>query len=276
MAAATSHRPPRAPGFIGREAELALVRGLLRQSRLVTVTGPPGVGKTRLALRTTDELAGRPEQADRFGDGVHVIELSTVRDPGLLAGAIAAGLTGAGLTGAAEPDGAEDGAGSPLSRLLGFLRDRRLLLLLDTCEHLVDECAALADAVLRAAPGVAILATSRQPLDTAGEAVFQLRPLPVPAPETAAASQADAVVLFAQRAAAAVPGFALTPGNLQDVITVCRRLDGLPLAIELAALRLHALPLPQLAARGDDRLGLLTGARRSGPPRHQTLRAAIE
>jgi predicted ATPase len=269
MASGTSYRtpgmlPPQTSGFVGRVAELARARDLLRESRLVTISGTGGVGKTRLAVRVASEAAAG------FRDGVRLIELSGVRDPGLLMYTVAAGLT------LAELSNAEADQGSQLDTLLGFIRDRELLLILDTCEHLVDACAALADTVLRAAPGVIILATSRQPLDASGEAVLQLFPLPVPDPSEESAGQADAVELFAQRAAAAVPGFTVTPENLADVITVCRRLDGIPLAIELATVRLRALPLRQMAERIDDRLRLLTGGRRSGTPRHQTLRAAID
>jgi non-specific serine/threonine protein kinase len=269
MASGTSYRtpgmlPPQTSGFVGRVAELGRARDLLRESRLVTITGTGGVGKTRLAVRVASEAAAG------FRDGVRLIELSGVRDPGLLMYTVAGGLT------LAELSNAEADQGSQLDTLLGFVRDRELLLVLDTCEHLVDACAALADTVLRAAPGVIILATSRQPLDASGEAVLQLFPLPVPDPSEESAGQADAVELFAQRAAAAVPGFTVTPENLADVITVCRRLDGIPLAIELATVRLRALPLRQMAERIDDRLRLLTGGRRSGTPRHQTLRAAID
>jgi predicted ATPase len=264
MATGTFYRmpgtlPPQASGFVGREAELVRADGLLRRSRLVTITGPGGVGKTRLAIRIAEQAA------DDFRDGVHLVELSAVRDPGLLVHTLAARL--------AIPDSEN---GSQLDTLLGFIRERELLLILDTCEHLIDACAALADTVLREAPGVSILATSRQPLDAAGEAIFQLCPLPVPDPGSDMAAKADVVELVAQRAAAAVPGFTVTPENLADVITVCRRLDGIPLAIELATVRLRALPLHQMAERIDDRLRLLTGGRRSGAPRHQTLRAAIE
>jgi predicted ATPase len=264
MAAGTPYRrqgtpPSRASGFVGREAELSRVRELLRRSRLVTVTGTGGVGKTRLALRAAAEAAAE------FPGGVHLIDLSAVRDPGLLVHALAAGL--------AVPASPR---GSRLDELLGFLRERDLLLILDTCEHLVDGYAALSDVMLREAPGVTILATSRQPLDAAGEAAFQLHPLPVPDPAAGSAGKSDAVELFAQRAAAAVPGFTVTPENLGDIISVCRRLDGIPLAIELATVRLRALPLRQMADRIDGRLRLLTGGRRAGTPRHQTLRAAIE
>jgi predicted ATPase len=269
MATGTSYRtpgklPPQTSGFVGRVAELGRARELLRESRLVTVTGPGGVGKTRLAVRVASEAAAG------FRDGARLVELSGVRDPGLLMYTVAAELT------FAELSNAESDQGSQVDTLLGFIRDRELLLILDTCEHLVDACAALADTILPAAPGVTILATSRQPLDASGEAVLQLLPLPVPDPGEESAGKADVVELFAQRAAAAVPGFTVTPENLADVITVCRRLDGIPLAIELATVRLRALPLHQMAERIDDRLRLLTGGRRSGTPRHQTLRAAIE
>jgi predicted ATPase len=268
MVTGTSYRtpgtlPPQTSEFVGREADLARTRELLRGSRLTTITGPGGVGKTRLAVRAAADAA-----AD-YRDGVHFIELSAVRDPELLAHTLAAGFTLAGQTAEAEH-------GSQLDSLLGYLRDRELLLILDTCEHVIDACAALADTILRAVPGVTILATSRQPLDAAGEAVQLLCPLPVPDGSSAAAGKADAVELFALRAAAAVPGFAVTAENLADVVAVCRRLDGIPLAIELATVRLRALPVHEMAELIDDRLRLLTGGRRSGTTRHQTLRAAIE
>src|ERR1700761_578393 len=268
MATGTSYRlpgtlPRQKSGFVGREAELARTRDLLRRARLVTVTGPGGVGKTRLAVGVADE------SATRFRDGAHLAELSALRDPRLLVHTLAAGL-------AAAAHNAEADQVSQLDVLLGFLREREMLLVLDTCEHLIDACAELADVILRAAPGVTILATSRQPFDTAGEVVQQLCPLPVPEPGSASAGKADAVELFAQRAAAGVPGFTVPQENLADVISVCERLDGIPLAIELAAVRLRALPLHQMAERIDDRLRLLTGGRRSGVPRHQTLRAAVE
>ena len=273
MAAATSYRwpgtlPQETSGFVGRRAELARVGALLRRSRLVTVTGPGGVGKTRLAVRAACEAAGE------FADGTAFLDLSPLRDPGLLVHTLAAALTLAGVV-TAEPDQALDQA-RELDWLLGAVRDRQLLLVLDTCEHLVDGCAALAGTLLRCAPGITILATSRQPLDAGGEATFQLRPLPVPEPGSQSAGPGDAVELFEQRAAGVLPGFRVTPENLPDVITVCRRLDGIPLAIELATVRLRALPLREMAGRIDDRLRLLTGGRRAGTPRHQTLRAAIE
>jgi predicted ATPase len=260
--------PRQTSGFVGRAAELVRLRELLHTSRLVTVTGAAGVGKTRLAVRVASEPAGG------FRDGTYLVDLSAIDDPAGLAPAVAARLAapapagGTGLAGSTGLD-ARLAREAPLAAeaLLTFVRDRELLLILDTCEHLIDACAALADALLRESPGVTILATSRQPLDAAGEAVLQLGPLPV---------RTEAVELFAQRATAAVPGFTVTQDNLADIVAVCRRLDGIPLAIELATVRLRALPLHEMAGRIDDRLRLLTGGRRSVTPRHQTLRAAIE
>jgi len=233
----------------------------------VTVTGVAGVGKTQLALQAAARTS------DRYPDGVCLVELSPLRDQGLLAATVAGCL---GLPG-------QDGR-PRLAALLDYLRDRTLLLILDTCEHLLDACARLADVLLREAPGVTILATSRQPLDVAGESAFLLSPLPVsepgddPAAETGADAEADAdaVVLFAQRAAAVVDGFTVTDANRADVIGLCRALDGIPLGVELAAVRLRALPLDEMAKHLDDRFRVLTGGKRAGVERHHTLRAAIE
>ena len=264
MAAGTTDRmsstlPTRATGFVGRRRELAKLEGALREARLVTVTGVGGVGKTRLAVQAAAQTS------DRYPNGVFLVELSPLRDPGLLAATVAGRL---GLP-------AEDER-PQLAALVDYLRDRTLLFILDTCEHLVDACAKLAGALLREAPGVTILATSRQPLDVAGESVFLLAPLPVPAPDDDQAADADAVVLFAQRAAAVVDGFTVTDSNRANVIELCRALDGIPLGIELAAVRLRALPLDEMATHLDDRFRVLTGGKRAGAQRHQTLRAAIE
>ena len=263
MTSGTTHRipgtlPPQATGFVGRRAEVAQVSAALMESRLVTIVGAGGVGKTRVAVRVAAQAAGR------YPDGVHLVGLSAVRDPRLLASTVAASL---GLP-------AED-ARPQLDAVLDYLRERALLLILDTCEHLVEACAALTGEVLSAAPAVTLLATSRQPLDVRAETIFRLRPLPVPDVDDVA-SDADAVALFAQRAAAVVDGFAVTGQNRADVIAVCRALDGIPLAIELATVRLRALPLDQMASRLDDRFHVLTGGKRAGLARHQTLRAAIE
>ena len=260
------------PGFVGREAELARVRELLRFSRLCTITGPGGVGKTSLALCAADQAACE------FRDGARLVDLSTVREPELLAATILAGLMAVAPAPPAGSPGRPDPRSEPspqLDQLLGCLRERKLLLIIDTCEHLIDGCARLVDIMLREAPGLTILATTRQPLDVAGEAVLQLCPLPVPDPRSVTAGKADSVELFARRAAVTVPGFTVTQDNLDDVITICRRLDGIPLAIELAAAQLRASPLPLLAER-DDQLRLLIDDRHPGPARHRSLRATIE
>jgi non-specific serine/threonine protein kinase len=250
--------PPEATGFVGRQSEVAQISAALMESRLVTIVGAGGVGKSRVAVRVAAQTAGR------YPDGVHLAELSAVRDPLLLAPTVAASL---GLP-------SED-ARPQLDAVLDYLRERALLLILDTCEHLVDACAALAGEVLSAAPAITMLATSRQPLRVRAESTFRLRPLPVPDVDDEG-SDADAVALFGQRAAAVVDGFAITPQNRAEVIGVCRALDGIPLAIELATVRLRALPLDQMASRLDDRFHVLTGGKRAGLARHQTLRAAIE
>ncbi|MFC1443790.1 LuxR C-terminal-related transcriptional regulator [Streptacidiphilus sp. N1-10] len=247
--------PAEVTGFVGRSAELATVERLLTQARLVTLTGPGGVGKTRIALRT---VAGMRE---RYPDGVFLVELSALPEPELLPRAVCAAL---GIV--------DQTARPPLDFLTEYLADRTALLVLDTCEHLVDACAMLADLLLRDAPGIGILATSRQPLDVPGEHTLVIPPLPV---QDEGPDGVGAVALFAQRASAVLPGFALGDGNRADVLALCRRLDGIPLAIELATVRLRALPLDQLVARLEDRFRLLTGGRRTALPRHQTLRTTI-
>ena len=248
--------PVETTGFIGREAELARLSTLLEQARLVTVTGPGGVGKSRLALRAAAAAA------PGFADGVCLVELSALREPGLLVHTVAGAL---GLP--------EQSHGSHLDAVLSDLSDRHLLLVLDTCEHLIDACAMFAEAVVARAARVTLLATSREPLDVSGENACPVGPLPVPRQPDEDAIGGSAVELFLQRAAAAVPGFTATTDDLPDVIRLCERLDGIPLAIELAAVRLRALPLDELAGRLDQRLALLTSGQRGG--RHRTLRDAI-
>ena len=238
--------------FIGRTAEAQRLTALLRSARLITVVGPGGVGKSRLCLH----IASAALSAGRFADGVVLVELSAVTDPALLASEVTAGL------GLPQRD-----PGLQRAAVLEHVRDRRMLLVLDTCEHLVDGCAAFAEAVLRAAPEVTVLATSRQPFDAPGEHAFPVAPLPI---------ESDAVELFAQRAASAAPGFTVTAANRADVVRLCRRLSGIPLAIELAAVRLRALPLAELANLLDSGFSVLTVTRRGGVARHQTLRMAIE
>ncbi|WP_306324189.1 MULTISPECIES: LuxR C-terminal-related transcriptional regulator [unclassified Streptomyces] len=234
--------------FVGRAAELAEVRAGFERSRLVTLVGPGGVGKSRTALRAA---AGA---AERFPDGVWLVELSALRDPELIPVTLAAVLE------LPEQAGME-----PLDAVVAHLRERRLLIVLDTCEHLVDACAMLTDVLLREAAGVHVLATSRQPLDVPGERCCAIAPL---APD-------DALELFVQRASAVVPGFAVDEANREQLAALARRLDGIPLAIELAAVRLRAVPLEHLVQRLGQRFEVLTGGRRTALTRHQTLRTAI-
>jgi predicted ATPase len=250
--------------FVGRHEELAALNAMLAAHRLVTIVGPGGVGKTRVALVAAAQAAAS------YPDGPWIVELSGLRDAALLTNTVASVL---GLP--------EQDARSALDAMLEYLREKRLLLILDTCEHLLDSCAELIQAILREAPGVSVLATSRQPLDMAAEHSFPVGPLPVPDSDTLAAGAdlaggGDAVELFALRAAGAVPGFEVTAQNAGDVIRMCRRLDGIPLAIELAAVQLRALPLAELSKRLDRRFSVLTGGRPGALPRHQTLRTAIE
>ena len=252
--------PADVSGFVGRSGELDQLGGLLADARLVTVAGPGGVGKTRLALRAAADAV--------TPDGNCLVELSGLTDPELLPDTVALRL---GLQGASTA--------SRLEAVLDELRGRKLLLILDTCEHLTSACARFVKAVLRETSHIKVLATSRQPLHLPGEEVLRLGPLPVPGHDSGAtvnAAEGDAVELFAQRASAAVSGFRLTEPDLPDVIRLCQRLDGIPLAIELAAVRVRALPVAELAARVDAGLAAATGTRRGTISRHQTLHAAIE
>ncbi|MFJ5260776.1 LuxR C-terminal-related transcriptional regulator [Streptomyces sp. NPDC088387] len=241
--------PVELTSFVGRDVELALIRTALEQSRLVTLVGPGGVGKSRTALRAAGAVAGR------FPDGVRLVELSALRDPELIPATLA------GVLELPEQSGM-----TPLDAVVEHLRGRRLLLVLDTCEHLVDACAMLTDILLREAGGLSVLATSRQPLDVPGEHCVPLAPL----------AREDAVDLFVQRAAAVAPGFTGTGTDRERTLALVDRLDGIPLALELAAVRLRAVPLAELVARLDRRFEVLTGGRRTRLTRHQTLRTAID
>jgi predicted ATPase len=254
--------PSEADDFIGRTAELRRVQALLRDNRLVTLVGPGGVGKTRVARRTADEVGAG------YRDGAWEVPLSALRDPELLPHTVAGRL---GLP--------EQSGGSQLDAVLTHLRDRQLLLILDTCEHIIDAAAIFAEAIITEAPSVTVLVTSREPLDVTGESCYTLPALGLPNGDSPGEGATDAIELFALRAAAVVPGFAVTDDNRADVIRLCTRLDGMPLAIELAAVRLRALPLKDLADRLDQRidcgLALLTGGGEDGDGRHRTLRDAI-
>ena len=255
--------PAPVSSFIGREREKAEVRRLLAGTRLLTLTGPGGCGKTRLAL----EVAG--EIVDAYDDGVWSIEFAPLTDPALLPQAVAAAL------------GVRESPSQPLrDTLSAWLKPRRTLLILDNCEHLIDACARFAESLLRAAPGLSILATSREPLRIAGEATWLVPSLSLPDPGGPAdldrLLESEAVQLFLDRAGRAVPGFGLTPENGASVAELCYRLDGIPLAIELAAARVRALGVGQIVARLGDRFRLLTGGSRAALSRQQTLRAALD
>ncbi|SSC25342.1 Transcriptional activator with OmpR/PhoB-type DNA-binding domain and NB-ARC domain [Klenkia terrae] len=252
--------------FRGRVAELDLVADRLAGGRLVTLLGPGGAGKTRLAL----EVAHQREAST--SDGVWWVELAPVGEPRQLPAAV---LTAVGQRTATTlervPTVVEAGA-----RLREVFASRRGLLVLDNCEHLVDAVARLTDDLLTACPGLVVLTTSREALGIPGEALVPVGPLPVPEADDPGAADADVVRLFADRARSADPSFAVTPATLPLLLEVCRRLDGMPLALELAAARLRTLGLAQIAARLDDRFALLTGGSRVALPRQQTLRAVVE
>ncbi|HEX5506424.1 MAG TPA: helix-turn-helix domain-containing protein [Thermomicrobiales bacterium] len=249
--------------FVGRERERAEVARLLAGARSITLTGVGGVGKTRLALRVAADLGGE------YADGVWLVELGALTEPALVPPAVARAV---GVR--EQPGRALDGT------LPDALSTRHLLLVLDNCEHLLGACAALAARLLRACPRLCVLATSREPLGVPGEVAWPVPPLAVPAESAGlpfpALAGAEAVRLFAARAGAARPGFALTARNADAVARICRRLDGIPLAIELAAARARALAPAEIAARLDDRFPLLAAGDRAAPPRHQTLRAALD
>ena len=255
--------PAQVASFIGRERELVDLRAMLASHRLVTLVGIGGIGKTRLALQLAAGVA------DEYPDGVWFVDLAPISDPRLVANAVASTL------------GVREEPGRPLIETLRqFVADRTLLLLLDNCEHLLLACAPLARDLLQAGRTLAIVATSREPLHVPGEATFPLAPLPAPgpggdvAPETLRAYAA--VDLFVDRAIDARPDFALTRDNAAAVARICRDLDGIPLALELAAARIRSMSADAIAGHLTDRFALLKGSDRTALPRQQTLRAAID
>jgi predicted ATPase/DNA-binding CsgD family transcriptional regulator/DNA-binding XRE family transcriptional regulator len=260
----THNLPGELSSFIGRECEVDEVRGrFLGNTRLVTLTGAGGIGKTRLALRVAAGLV--PE----YRDGVWLVQFAPLGDPGLVARAVALTL---GL-----PEQPE----RPLpTALADHLQRKEILLVFDNCEHLVAACAEMADLLLRACPSLHILATSREPLGIAGEATWQVPPLSLPdshLPQLVEQiMQHGAVRLFAQRAVASEASFVVTQQNAPALLDVCRRLDGIPLAIELAAARVKVLSMEQIAVRLEDCFRLLVGSSRTAPPRHHTLKATID
>ncbi len=263
--------PIQVTSFIGREREIAEVKRLLGTTRLLTLTGSGGTGKTRLSLQVAADIVGT------FKDGVWFIELAPLTDPALVPITVASVL------------GVREEQGRPLmATLLDWLRPKHLLFIVDNCEHLIEACAQFADAVLRASRETHILASSREALGIAGELAYRVPSLEIPNwhPEPAEGPQIQisieqltqyaAVQLFIARAVFAQPSFSVTDANAPAVAQICYRLDGIPLAIELAAARVKALRVEQIAARLDDRFRLLTGGSRTALPRQQTLRSLID
>ncbi len=255
--------PASVSSFLGRETELAELAGLLEHSRLVTLTGAPGIGKSRLGLELATQLAGG------YPDGAWLVELAPLREGGLVAGALAAALAVPEAAGQSLPE-----------TIVARLRDRRSLVVLDNCEHLIEACAGLVDALLRACPDLAVLATSREALQISGERVWQVPPLPVPGAEESAEPDVllgyEAVYLFVERARAVQPAFGLNAYVAPAVAEISRRLDGIPLAIEFAAARIEILTPAEIARRLDDRFALLRKGSRSELSRYQTLEAALD
>jgi predicted ATPase/DNA-binding CsgD family transcriptional regulator len=257
-----AHRPEEFSSFVGRAREVGELRELLRVMRAVTLCGAGGIGKSRLALRLLDAVAGE------FPDGAWFVELGDLRQPEHVVPWIAAAV------------GVDEEPGRPLlDTLADSLRHRRALLVLDNCEHLIETCASLCQRLLASSPGLQVVATSREPLRVAAETVWQVPPLGLPPgdPERLDVLHGyDAIRLFAERASAVAPGFVLGPGNVASVAGICRAVDGLPLAIELAAAWVRVLSVEQIAARLDRRLALLTSTDRTVPARQQTLRATFD
>ena len=258
----SNNLPPELTSFVDREKELPEIRGLLRSHRLVTVVGTGGAGKTRSAIAAARGLVGD------FGDGVWLADLSPISDPMLVPGVVAYVLN--------VP---EDANRPILDSLLAYLSRKRLLLILDNCEHVIEEARSIGAKILSLCPNVCILATSRESFSITGELAYRIPSLPVPGKEPLSSgeiSRYGAVQLFNDRAVSARHGFTLTADSAPHVADICRRLDGIPLAIELAAARINVLSPHELAARLDERFRLLTAGDRSALPRHRTMRALID
>jgi predicted ATPase/class 3 adenylate cyclase len=250
--------PAQLTSFVGRQRELGELRELASGHRLVTLTGVGGTGKTRLLLELATEFV------DRYTDGVWLAELASINDPDLIAGQIAR------ATGISDEPGR-----AAIDTLTDFVRDKSLLILLDNCEHLIAAAGAIVETLITGAPRLAVMASSREALGLAGELIYHVPSLGLPQrPEDADAS--EAVRLFVERATVVLPSFRLTQANAPAVVEICRRLDGIPLAIELAAARVTVLSVDEISARLGDRFRLLTGGSRSALPRQQTLQALVD
>jgi predicted ATPase/DNA-binding winged helix-turn-helix (wHTH) protein len=260
--APSGNLPAQLTRVVGRAEVIATIIARIARQRFLTIVGPGGIGKTTVAVAAGEGVSGS------YGDGVWFVGLGSQQNPALIPSAISSVL------------GSTPGVGDPLSSLLAWLRDKRALIILDNCEHLIAAAAATVEAMLRAAPQVAILATSREPLRAEGEWLLRLPSLEIPAERSgltaAEALRFPAVELFNERAIATLDSFAFTDADVPVVFEICRRLDGVPLAIELAAAQVDVLGLSGLAARLDDRLAVLTRGRRTALPRQQTLRATID
>ncbi|GGK90358.1 hypothetical protein Sme01_53500 [Sphaerisporangium melleum] len=255
----TGNLPAELTSFVGRERLLATIRQRFQESRLVTVTGIGGVGKSRTALRVAHQMS------PQFPDGVWYVDLSRLQDPTMVPHAVTAAL---GI--------ADQSARPEVETLTEWISQRDLLVVLDSCEHLLEACAVLVQQLLHAAPRLRVLATSRQSLGVQGEHGIPLAPLLVPGDDGGESPFLnESIQLFAERASAVLPGYTVDEDNIGAVSELCRRLDGIPLAIELASVRLRALSVEQILALLTDRFSLLAGASRTALPRHQTLRAAI-
>ena len=263
LALSPNNLPLQLTSFVGREKEVAEVKKLLSTSRLVTLTGSGGCGKTRLSVQIASEI-----QSD-YANGVWLAELAPVTDPALVPQTL---LSIFKLR--------EDSHRSMLEVLIDYLRTKTLLLILDNCEHLIEACAQISETLLHACPKLRVLASSREALGIAGEVAYRVPSLNVPdpahIPPLDQLEKLDSIRLFVERAATAKPGFTLTSDNASSLAQICFRLDGIPLAIELAASRVKVLTPEQIASRLDDRFRLLTGGSRTALPRQQTLRAMID
>ena len=254
--------PEQLTPLIGRDVVVAKLVEQLRRHRLLTIVGPGGIGKTSVGFAVAERMISE------FEDGVWAVDLSPIADPGLVLGAVAGAI------------GIKLSSQLTVKSLVAALRDRRMMLMFDNCAHVIDAAASVVSAILRGAPHIRILATSREPLRTEGEHLCRLEPLETPPPShdirAAEALRYSSVQLFVEQAAATLDGFQLTDSNAPLVCEICRKLDGIPLAIELAAARVHVVGLGKLAMQLNDQMRLLTDGRRTAVPRHRTMRAALD